>query len=181
MCDFPSAVGKIKQKYSTAAGVKKVFGDKLKGAGKVEEQLVIFRLGKELYGLPIAQVREIITEQNATKLPRTPVFMVGIINIRGKIVPVVELGARLGLKFTLAEGRRIVIVEVHGQEIGLIVDEVTEVLHLAASAIELPPETNDDKRAHLRGIGKDKDRLLILLDLSYLFTEEELKVMNKAS
>ena len=146
----------------------------------MEEQLVVFRLGKEFYGISIAQVREIITEQNATKLPRTPEFMIGIINIRGKIVPVVELAARLGLRIDKTADRRIMIVETSRQEIGIIVDEVAEVLHLPDTAIESPPEVNAEKRDHIRGIGKDKDRLLVLLDVSKLFSTEELKEFNDA-
>ncbi|HWR40876.1 MAG TPA: chemotaxis protein CheW [Patescibacteria group bacterium] len=146
----------------------------------MEEQLVVFRLGKEFYGISIAQVREIITEQNATKLPRTPEFMTGIINIRGKIVPVVELAARLGLNIEKADDRRIMIVETGGQEIGVIVDEVAEVLHLPESAIEEPLEISSDKREHIRGIGKENNRLLILLEVGKLFSPEELKEFKDA-
>ena len=145
-----------------------------------EEQLVLFRLGTEEYGICISQVREIIQYKSATRLPRTPEFMEGIITLRGKVIAVIELAKRFGLAGRGGLDRRVVIIETGGQEIGIIVDEVTEVMRLQENAIEMTA-TIMVSNAYIRGIGKYGDRLLILLDVDKLFGSkeiEELKTVN---
>lgn len=143
-----------------------------------EEQLVLFRLGVEEYGIPISQVREIIQYKGATRLPRTPEFMEGIINLRGKIIAVIELAKRFGLVGGgIDSDRRAVIIEAQGQEIGVIVDEVTEVMRLQDNAIEIA-STMTVSNDYIRGIGKHGDRLLILLDVDKLFASEEIEKLK---
>lgn len=145
-----------------------------------EQQMVLFRLGSEEYGVPISQVKEIIQYKGATRLPQTPDFMEGVINLRGKVIPVIELVKKLGLAAIGGLDRRAVIIETEGQEIGVIVDEVTGVLRLQDGVIE-PAPTMTASNDYIRGIGKDGNRLLILLDVEKLFgtTElEELKVVS---
>lgn len=145
-----------------------------------EQQMVLFRLGEEEYGLPISQVKEIIQYKGATKLPQTPDFMEGVINLRGKVIPVIELAKKFGIAASGSSDRRAVIIETEGQEIGVIVDEVTEVIRLPDTAIEHAP-TATSSNDYVRGIGKDDNRLLILLDVEKLFGSkevEELKQIN---
>ncbi|MDR3560836.1 MAG: chemotaxis protein CheW [Negativicutes bacterium] len=145
-----------------------------------EEQLVLFRLGNEEYAIPITQVKEIIQFKEATKLPSTPVYMEGIISLRGKIIPVVDLAMRLELAAVKNADKRALIIETADREIGIVVDEVTEVIRLQDSAIELAPAgTGNEQNSYIRGIGKEGNRLLILLDVDKLFSDEEMQEMKK--
>jgi purine-binding chemotaxis protein CheW len=135
------------------------------------EQLVVFRLGAEEYAVSIAQVKEIIRYGGATKLPNTPGHLEGIINLRGKVIPVIDLAKRFGLIREKKADAQAVIVEAAGREIGVVVDIVTEVLRIEERAIE-PAQTVRHGGEFLRGIGKLDGRLLIILDLDKLFSAE---------
>ena len=132
-----------------------------------ELQLVIFDLAAETYGVNIGSVREIIRMQEITKVPRTPDFVEGVINLRGKVIPVIDLRKRFGFKQAEAtKDTRIVVVDIGGTDIGVVVDAVTEVLRLASDAVEPPTgviTTTDSD--YLLGIAKLETRLIILLDL----------------
>jgi len=143
-----------------------------------EEQLVLFSLGREAYAVSITQVKEIIQDKEVTKLPNTPEYMKGIISLRGKVIPVIELASRLGVSAKKEADRRVLIVETTGQDIGLVVDEVTEVIRLQDSAIEPPPGVTASNE-YIRGIGKDGDNLLILLDVDKLFSEGDMQELKK--
>lgn len=143
-----------------------------------EEQLVLFSLGNEEYAISITQVKEIIQYKEATKLPNTPAYMDGIISLRGKIIPVIDLALRLELAAAKVEDKRALIIEASGREIGIVVDEVTEVIRLQDSAIDPPPTATTN--GYIRGIGKDGSRLLILLDVDKLFSEDEIQELQKA-
>ncbi len=143
-----------------------------------EEQMVLFRLGTEEYGIPISQAKEIIHYKGATRLPQTPDSMEGIINLRGVVIPVIELAKRFGIATRGGADKRAIIIETDGQEIGVVVDEVTEVIRLQDTAIESAPAmatTND----YVRGIGKAGDRLLILLDVEKLFGITEMEELKR--
>lgn len=142
-----------------------------------EEQLVVFRLGKEEYAVSIAQVKEIIHYNGATRIPNTPEYMEGIINLRGKVIPVIELAARFGGAANTEIDRHVVIVETVGQEVGIVVDEVTEVIRLQEAVIE-PAPTMTGNSDYVRGIGKENNRLLILLDLRKLFKKDEIEAIK---
>lgn len=142
-----------------------------------EEQLVLFSLGKEEYAVSISQVKEIIQYKEVTKLPNTPTYLEGIISLRGKIIPVVDLAMRLGLTIPKRSDKRALIIETVGRELGIVVDEVTEVIRLQDSDIEPPPMATGN--GYIRGIGKEGNRLLILLDVDKLFSEEEMREMQK--
>lgn len=137
------------------------------------EQLVVFRLDNEEYAVSIAQVKEIIRYGGATRLPDTSEHLEGIINLRGKVIPVVDLAKRFGLAREKTDGIQAVIVEASGREVGVVVDEVTEVLRIEESAIE-PARAVRHAGDFLRGIGKLEERLLIILDLDRLFTAEDM-------
>ena len=132
-----------------------------------ERQLVVFDLAEEAYGVDISSVREIIRMQDITQVPRTPEFVEGVINLRGKVIPVVDLRKRFGFSTEEAtKDTRIVVVDIGGQDIGVVVDAVNEVLRVAADAVEPPSSviTTADSE-YLLGIVKLATRLIILLDL----------------
>lgn len=141
----------------------------------IEEQLVVFQLGQELYGLEIGAVQEIITWQPVTKVPEMPEYVEGLINLRGRIIPVLDLRKR----FRLAQaetGRqtRIVVVEIGTQVVGLIVDGVSEVLRVAQERIVPPDEMIAGVGAeYLRGVAKTEDRLIILLEADRILGSAE--------
>jgi purine-binding chemotaxis protein CheW len=136
-----------------------------------ETQIVVFELGDERYGLDIATVYEIIRHQPITAVPQAPAFVEGVINLRGRIIPVVDLRDRFGMtEGEITKASRIVVCEAAGTRVGLVVDGVSEVLMIAAEAIEPTPDVAAGiDAAYLRGIAKLGERLIILLDLNGLF------------
>ena len=138
------------------------------GAGEVETQVVVFDLAGEQYGVDVSAVNSIIKMQYITAVPRTPDFIEGVTNLRGTVLPVVDLRRRFGLP--LAEestDARIVVVEVGDTTIGMKVDGVTEVLRIPQSGVEsLSPIVNTVESALITGLAKVDERLIILLDLS---------------
>ncbi|WP_371376336.1 chemotaxis protein CheW [Sporomusa aerivorans] len=147
-----------------------------------ELQLVIFRLAQEEYGLPITKVQEINRLVPITKLPQTPVFMEGIINLRGRIIPVVDLRKRFGLEVSdYDDDSRIIIVEVNGQTVGIIVDAVAEVVRLSAASVEPPPPTFILDAKYIQGVGKLDGRLLILLEIDQILTSQETIALRQLS
>lgn len=150
---------------------------------QTEIQLVVFDLASEAYGVDIGAVREIIRMQEITCVPRTPEFVEGVINLRGKVIPVIDLRRRFGLPVAdQNDDNRIVVVDIGGQGIGVIVDAVTEVLRLATDAVEPPSAviTTTDSD-YLLGIAKVENRLIILLDLERVLTEEEMSALSDQS
>jgi purine-binding chemotaxis protein CheW len=133
--------------------------------GSLEErQLVVFDLNEEAYGVDISAVREIIRMQEITRVPRAPEFIEGVINLRGKVIPVVDLRARFSMTGTVrTEEHRIVVV-----------DAVTEVSRIPSSSIEPPSAvitTNDSE--YLTGIVKTDEKLIILLDIAKVISDGE--------
>jgi purine-binding chemotaxis protein CheW len=139
-----------------------------------EIQLVVFDLATEHYGVDISDVREIIRMQNITKVPGATSYVEGIINLRGKVLPVLDLRKRLGLKVAdQTEESRIVVIDITDGEVGVIVDAVTEVLRVPNSSIEPPSSmVTQGNSDYLRGIAKLTDRLIILLDLNKLLSSK---------
>ncbi|HMM20793.1 MAG TPA: chemotaxis protein CheW [Selenomonadales bacterium] len=148
-----------------------------------ELQLVIFRLAKEEFGLPITKVQEIIRMVPITKLPQTPSFMEGIINLRSRIIPIIDLRKRFQLAISNHdEDTRVIIVEVNGQTVGVVVDAVTEVVRLPQASVEPPPPAFILDARYIQGVGKLDDRLLILLEIDNILTSQEeiaLKQINR--
>jgi purine-binding chemotaxis protein CheW len=137
-------------------------------------QLVSFHVGDEEFGLDILRVQEIIRIQALTRVPNSPVFVDGVINLRGKVIPVIGLRKRLGLQ-ELAHGKqtRIVVTEVKGTVLGFIVDSVSSVLRIPADTVEPPPRVGKVEREYVSGVGKLDDRLLILLDIDRLMSDSD--------
>ena len=140
-----------------------------------EKQLVVFDLSAEAYGVDIGSVREIISMQDIIKVPETPAFVEGIIDLRGKVIPVVDLRKKFGLpEVERDKDNRIVVVDIAGQDIGVVVDAVNEVLRVPSNSVEPPSSiiTTVDSE-YLLGIAKLEDCLIILLDLERLLSSIE--------
>jgi len=140
-----------------------------------EDQIVVFQLAEQTYGIDIASVYEIIRMEKITRVPRTPHFVEGVINLRGKIIPVIDLCKRFNLPLAERTGAsRIIVVDVSGNTIGMIVDAVSEVLRLPLESIEPPPPMiHGIESAYLRGIAILDSRLVILLNLEKILYEHE--------
>ena len=138
-------------------------------------QLVSFKLKEEEFGVDILQVREIIRVQQVTNFPNAPEFVEGVINLRGRVIPIVDLRKRFGLeKKEHSKSTRIIVVKVDEVTIGLIVDEVSEILRLPEDRVEPPPPIVAGIEAdYIKGVGKLEDRLLVLLDLNKILSTEE--------
>ena len=141
----------------------------------MENQLVVFDLANEHYGVDIAAVEGIIKMQAITVVPRTPEFVEGVTNLRGKVLPVIDLRKRFGLSQEQAtKDTRIVVVEMGGGTVGIVVDGVSEVLRVSSEAIEPPsPIVTTVDSGFMRGIAKVGERLVILLDLGKVLSTQE--------
>lgn len=147
-----------------------------------ESKVVVFTLGKEEYGVEIEKVRTIERMLPMTRVPKTPKFVKGVINLRGVVIPVIDLRGRFGLEETAyQDNSRIIIVNQAEIEVGLIVDSASDVVDFDTDFIEEPPEIVGGIRAkYLRGIAKvGEDRLLILLDLQEVLNKEEIVQLEK--
>lgn len=148
-----------------------------KFAGTQDEllQLVSFRIGSEEFGVDILKVQEINRMVDITRVPQAPHYVEGVINLRGKVIPIVDLRKRFNLDVKeYDKNTRIVVVDIGGTIMGMVVDSVSEVLRLPISTIEPPPEiaagVNSD---YIKGVAKLEDRLLIFLDLSKVIAFED--------
>ncbi len=143
-------------------------------------QLVTFSLGTEEFSIDILKVQEIIRPMDITRVPGAPEFIEGVINLRGRVIPVMDLRRRLGMQ-AQEETRdtRIVVVEVGGKTVGLKVDSVSEVLRLSTDRIEPPPSFDSVQNTDcIRGVGKLEDRLIILLDVEKVLSPEERSTLD---
>ncbi|OGR37744.1 MAG: chemotaxis protein CheW [Desulfovibrionales bacterium GWA2_65_9] len=138
-------------------------------------QLVTFKIADEEFGLDILKVQEIIRTMEITKVPRSPEFVEGVINLRGKVIPIIDLRKRFGLESKSHDRQtRIIVIELHAMIVGFVVDSVSEVLRIPANTVEAPPAiVSGIDSEYINGVGKLVDRLLILLDLNKLLTAEE--------
>ncbi len=145
-------------------------------------QLVSFNLAKELYGIEITKVREIILITDITHVPEAPAFLRGLINLRSTVIPVIDLRARFGLPpGEVSDDNRIMVLQACGKTIGIVVDAVSEVLRVKQEQISPPPPTVAGLgRDYLSGLVKLDNQLLILLDIDKIFGGEEMKVMKDA-
>ncbi|PQO44663.1 chemotaxis protein CheW [Blastopirellula marina] len=143
-------------------------------------QLVSFRLAQEEYGIEITRVQEIILMGEITRVPQTPDFIKGLINLRNTVIPIVDLRRRFGLPEEKASDEtRIMVMNVAGKTIGIIVDAVSEVLRIAKDQIAPPPPTVAGLgRDYLTGLVKLDKRLLILLDMDKILTSSESVIVD---
>ena len=148
-----------------------------------ENQIVVCELKEELYGLDISRVYEIIRLQPITVVPQAPSYVEGVINLRGRIIPVVDLRGRFGMaEVEPTKETRIVVAESSATRVGLIVDSVSEVRLLPLDSVEPTPEVAaGDDAEYLRGIAKLGDRLVLSLELDGLFGREEQNALAGAA
>lgn len=146
-----------------------------KGEGLKSSQIVTFKLAAEEYGVDITKVQEIILLGDITRVPEVPEFIEGVINLRGNVIPIVDLRKRFRLKqIDRNEETRIIVVNVKSKVIGIVVDAVNEVLRIGQSEIEPPPATiSGVGKEYLKGLVKLDKRLLILLDIESILTLED--------
>lgn len=149
----------------------------------MENQIVIFELGSEFFGADIAKVESIIKIQPITQLPHAPSFVEGVTNLRGKVLPVIDLRKRFGLPAQETDkNSRIIVVSVDQIEVGMIVDEVSEVLTVPEGAVEAAPAiaTTVDS-SFIKGLAKIAERLVILLDLAQVLSTKEQSAIETSS
>ncbi|HEY9085789.1 MAG TPA: chemotaxis protein CheW [Candidatus Tyrphobacter sp.] len=146
-------------------------------------QVATFNLGSEEYGVDISQIQEIIRMVEITRVPRTPAFMDGVINLRGQLIPIIDLRTRFGMeRLAPTKSTRIIVTDIGAKRVGIIVDSASEVLHIPIEAIEQAPEMIAGIATdYLQGVGKVGDRLIILLDLTMVISgaqRRELEEIN---
>ena len=139
--------------------------------------IVGFRIGRETFGVPIALVHEIVRVPDITSVPDAPDYIEGVINLRGKIISIVDLRKRFGERhITSHKKNRILVVEVENKMVGLVVDAASEVLKIPPSEIDAPPNVFEEGELnYVTGVGKLGGRLIILIDLSKILQRGELK------
>ena len=148
-----------------------------------ELQVVGFRIGEETFGVRIGSVREIVRVPEITSVPNAQDTIEGVINLRGKIIPVIDLRKRFGqAEIHTDKKNRILVVELENKLVGLIVNSASEVLKIPPSEIESPSSVfADGESSYVTGVGKLKGRLIILLDISKLLHRPEFKKLEEAA
>lgn len=142
-------------------------------------KIAVFTIAGEEFGIELIKIVEIIKPRKVTPVPKVPAFISGMINLRGKVIPVMDLRVRFSVKpSSLRE--KILIAKMHGEEIGLIVDSVKEIINIEKEQIASPPTIfRGLKPEYLKGIGKLGDRLIIILNLDSLLTAEEMVLLEE--
>ena len=144
-------------------------------------QLVGFRIGKEIFGVPIRLVHEIVRVPEITAVPDAPECIEGVINLRGKIISIVDLRKRFGeTQIEPNRKNRILVAEIDNKMVGLIVDAASEVIRLPEAEIEAPPEVFEESEVkYVTGVGKLNGRLVILIDLTKILQKGELRRLGE--
>lgn len=139
-------------------------------------QYVVVKFGDEQYGIDIRYIDNIVRMQRITRVPKVQKYIKGVINLRGEVIPVVSIRLKMGLEEDeITKSTRIIIIKLdNGEVIGILVDEVKEVVTLETSQIEkVSYDGKEDKINYLSGVGKDKGELISLLDLNLVFSDRE--------
>ena len=144
-------------------------------------KFLTFILGTEVYGIEILKVREIIKLMDITTVPRTPDYMKGVINLRGKVIPIVNLRSKFSMpEIEHTQETCIIVVEVNKTSIGIIVDSVSEVSNINSGEIEDAPHLGQDIDTNfILGLGKTKERIVILLDIEQVLSSEDLETVEQ--
>lgn len=145
------------------------------------QQLVSFKLGSEEYGVQIMRVQEIIRVQEITKVPQMPDFIEGVINLRGNVIPVIDLRKRFDMESkSHDDGTRIIVVNVEDRIIGVVVDSVEEVQRIDSAQVDPPPLiVQGIGRDYIQGVCRLENRLLILLDLDKVLAQSEIEALSE--
>ena len=146
------------------------------------QQYVIFSINEQTYGIEILKIKEVVSYRKITPLPNMRGFIKGIINLRGVVLPVFDLREKFNLpETTYTHFHTIIVMEISGRVIGVIVDEITDVVEILPEEIQatsnLPPGM---KTEYMKGIGKKEDKLVVLLDIDRLLSPEELEILDAA-
>ena len=152
--------------------------DRNNNAANVDDQVlqwVTYRLGDETYGINVMQVQEVLRYTEIAPVPGAPSYVLGIINLRGNVVTVIDTRQRFGLDTApVSDNTRIVIIEADRQVVGILVDSVAEVVYLRQSEIETAPNVgNDESAKFIQGVCNKNNELLILVELDKMMSEEE--------
>lgn len=139
-------------------------------------QIVCFKIGNEEYGIDILQVQEILKLPRVTKLPKSKPYIMGVIDLRGKVLPIVDLSKRFGIDSNRdTENSRAIVVNISGKRVGLGIDSVSHVIKVGANDIEPPPPVvRGISGKYIVGIAKMEDGFIVVLDINQMFSTEEL-------
>ena len=138
-------------------------------------QIVCFKIGSEEYGIDILQVQEILKIPKVTKLPKSSRHILGVIDLRGRVIPIIDLGKRFGIVADLSNSSRAVVVDIEGKQVGLAIDSVSHVIKVDAGDIEPPPPVvKGISGKYIVGIAKLKTGFVVILDINQIFSSEEI-------
>ena len=147
-----------------------------------KDKYLTFHIGTEDYGISIAYVTEIIGIQSITEIPEMPDFIKGVINLRGKVIPVMDVRTRFKLPPREYDERTcIIVVEIDGTSVGMVVDTVNEVADIPEDQVEPPPKSNRKGGSFIQGLGKIDKEVKILLDINKILYDEELESITEAA
>ena len=151
------------------------------GSDAQKDKFLTFHIADEEFAIPIGHVIEIVGIQKITEVPDMPNFVKGVINLRGKVIPIIDLRRRFGLQpKTHDKHTRIIVIEINTMIVGFVVDSVSEVLRIPASTVEPPPPVVAGLESeYISGVGKLEDRLLILLDLDRLLSRADIEALGQ--
>ncbi len=161
--------------------IEEKVNEEVKDESSQEGQFLTYTIGNQEYGIEIRNVTEIIGIQKITSLPDVPEFVKGVINLRGKVIPVVDVRLRFGMEAREYDERTcIVVVNISGTSVGLVVDTVSEVMNIPENQIEEPPKVSKkpDGNRFVHGLGKVNEEVKILLDIQKLLYEDEMEMIN---
>ncbi len=150
---------------------------------KIEEissalQIVCFKIGNEEYGIDILQVQEILKIPKITKLPKAKAHLLGVIDLRGKVIPVIDLGRKFGIVADLSASGRAIVVDINGKQVGLAIDSVSHVVKVNSGEIEPPPPVvKGISGKYIVGIAKLQTGFVVILDINQIFSMEEILTM----
>ncbi|PKK88308.1 MAG: chemotaxis protein CheW [Candidatus Wallbacteria bacterium HGW-Wallbacteria-1] len=149
----------------------------------MKDRFLTFSVGKEIYALEILYVLEIIGIQTITEVPDLPQYVKGVINLRGNVIPVMDVRLRFNLSaMEYHERTCIVVVDVEGVSVGLIVDSVAEVIHIPEEQQAAPPDLRKEKTSSfIKGMGKMKERVILLLDVNRLLYDDDRRICASIS
>lgn len=155
--------------------------EEFKTSGEELTEFINFSIGEENYGVDIQKVKEVIRHKEITRLPKAPSFVKGVINLRGDVIPILDLRDRFGLEHKeYNEMTRVIVVEVDDRSIGMVVDSVSHVQRIGQAEIEPPPPIVGGISAeYLRGVGKVGEKLIVLLNIDKILTVEEKVELDK--
>lgn len=138
-------------------------------------QIVCFKIGNEEYGIDILQVQEILKVPKITKLPKSRSHIMGVIDLRGKVIPIIDLGKKFGIIADLSNSSRTIVVDIDGKRVGLAIDSVSHVIKVDLNEIEPPPPVvKGISGKYIVGIAKLKTGFVVILDINQIFSAEDL-------